>query len=121
MAQTSAIAAGVQGRCPRCGEGAIFSGFLTIAPSCDACGMDFGSADVGDGAAVFVMFVAGFLVVIPALLLEIGAHPPLWVHAVLWLPLTVIFCVALLRPFKGVLFALQMKHRAEEARFEDRD
>ncbi len=96
----------------------MFSGFLTIAPSCDACGADFSKADVGDGAAVFVMFVAGFIVVVPALFVELQFQPPLWLHGLLWLPLTLVVCIALLRPFKGLLFALQYKHKAEEARFE---
>ncbi|MEE2566012.1 DUF983 domain-containing protein [Hyphobacterium marinum] len=98
----------------------MFAGFLRIAPSCDACGFDYSVADIGDGAAVFVMFVAGFVVVLPALFVEVAYQPPVWVHALLWLPLTLVVCLALLRPFKGMLFALQVKHKAEEARFEDR-
>lgn len=99
----------------------MFSGFLRIAPSCDVCELDYGFADAGDGPAVFVMFIAGFAVVIPALLVEVAFSPPVWLHLLIWLPLTVAVCVALLRPFKGVLFALQYRHKAEEGRPDGQD
>ncbi|WP_421785803.1 DUF983 domain-containing protein [Hyphobacterium sp.] len=120
MSKVSPFAAGLKGRCPRCGEGQMFAGYLRIADHCDVCELDYSFADAGDGPAVFVMFPAGFAVVIPALLLEVAAQPPIWVHMVLWLPLTLLICLLLLRPFKGVLFALQYKHAAEEARFNDK-
>lgn len=119
MTQVSPFLAGAKGRCPRCGEGHLFAGYLTIAPSCSNCGLDFSFADAGDGPAFFVMSVVGFPVVFAALLLEVAAGPPLWVHMVLWLPLTIVLCMLLLRPFKGVLVGLQYKHAAQEARFND--
>ena len=97
----------------------MFSGFLTIAPSCDVCDLDYSFADAGDGPAFFVMSIVGFPVVFLALLMEVAMQPPLWVHMVLWLPVTVVLCLLLLRPCKGILFALQYKHAAEEARFND--
>ena len=74
-------------RCPRCGKGKLFDGFLTLAPRCEACGLDYSFVDAGDGPAVFVMFIAGFIVVGSALVVEVMYEPPYWVHAVLWLPL----------------------------------
>ena len=119
MSSPSPFATGFRGRCPKCGEGSLFKGFLEIAPRCDVCGTSFENADVGDGAAVFVMFITGFLIVIPALLLEVAAEPPVWVHLILWLPLVLIVSMVLLRPAKGLLYALQFKHDAQEARLED--
>jgi uncharacterized protein (DUF983 family) len=109
------------GRCPGCGEGDLFAGYLKAARVCGSCGADFSRADSGDGPAVFVMFVVGFIVVPLALVLEVAARPPVWLHLLLWIPLAIVLTLALLRPFKGVLIALQLHHKAEEARLEDDD
>jgi uncharacterized protein (DUF983 family) len=114
------IATGLRGRCPRCGEGALFDGFLRIAPRCRACGLDFGFADSADGPAVFVILLVGFVVAGAALIVEIAYAPPIWVHVVLWGPLVLLLCLGLLRPLKGVLVALQYVHRAEEGRIDRR-
>jgi uncharacterized protein (DUF983 family) len=110
------IATGLMGRCPRCGEGRLFSGVLTVAPSCEVCGLDYGFADSADGPAVFVMFIAGFLVVAVAIWLEVAYTPPWWVHAMVQLPLVIGVSIAMLRPLKGLLIVLQYVNRAEEAR-----
>jgi len=112
-----AIRAGLVCSCPRCSKGKLFRGFLTLAPRCEACGLDYGFADSGDGPAVFIMFIAGFIVVGAALATEVLYHPPYWVHAVLWLPLILIVTLGLLRPMKGLMIALQYYHKAEERRF----
>jgi len=109
--------AGLRCACPRCGRGKLFRGFLTLPPRCEACGLDYGFADSGDGPAVFIMFIAGFIVVGAALVTEVLYHPPYWVHAVLWLPLILIVTLGLLRPMKGLMIALQYHHKAEERRF----
>ena len=83
-----------------------------MRPRCGACGFDLASADTGDGPAVFVILIAGVIVVFAALFLEIAWRPPIWVHLVLWLPAAALVCLALLRPFKGVLVALQFHNRA---------
>lgn len=108
--------AGLAGRCPNCGEGPLFEGFLKVTPRCEACGFDLAKADSGDGPAVFVILIAGFLVAFGALITELAVHPPVWVHLVLWLPATLILCLLLLRPTKGLLLASQFKHKASEAR-----
>jgi uncharacterized protein (DUF983 family) len=112
---------GLRGRCPRCGEGRIFSGFLKLAPRCSACGLDFGFADSADGPAVFVILIVGFIVAGAALLTEIAYSPPLWVHFVIWGPLVLILCLGMLRPLKGVLIALQYHHKAAEGRVHQGD
>jgi uncharacterized protein (DUF983 family) len=115
---SSAIWAGFAGHCPRCHRGSMFSGFLTVAPACKACGLNFGFADAGDGPAVFVMLFGGFLVVGAALWVEVLYEPPYWVYLVVFLPLTAIVCIGLVRPLKGLLIALQYRNKAGQGRSE---
>ncbi|MFD2181282.1 DUF983 domain-containing protein [Rhodoplanes azumiensis] len=115
------LAAGLRGRCPRCGRGHLFSGFLTVRPRCEVCGLDLAFIDSGDGPAFFVMSFSGFVVVAAALITEIVYQPPFWLHAVLWLPLILITTLAPLRPSKGLMIALQYRHKAAEGRFGPED
>jgi uncharacterized protein (DUF983 family) len=103
------ILAGVLGRCPSCHLGKLYDGYLALAPRCDVCGLDYRFADSGDGPAVFVILVTGFIVVGAALIVEILYSPPYWLHAALWGPLAIILPLVLLRSFKGVLIALQFR------------
>jgi uncharacterized protein (DUF983 family) len=112
----STLAAGFAGRCPACGRGKLFSGYLTLAPRCDVCGLDYSFAEAGDGPAVFVILITGFIVVGAALFVEMAYAPPYWLHALIWGPLAILLPLLLLRSFKGVLIALQYKHKAEEGR-----
>lgn len=102
--------------CPRCGKGKLFAGFLTLAAACPVCGLDYGFADSGDGPAVFVIFIAGFIIMALFAFVELTFHPPPMVHLMLWIPTTIVLCLALLRPFKGILVALQYRHDAHEGR-----
>ncbi len=116
-APVSVLRAGLLCRCPRCGQGRLFTDivhFLRVAQSCEVCGLDLRPEDSGDGPAVFVMFVTGPLVVALAILFEVLVGPPLWLHALLWIPTILLASIALLRPLKGVLIALQYRHRAGE-------
>jgi uncharacterized protein (DUF983 family) len=97
----------------------MFNGFLTVTDKCPACGLDYGFADTGDGPAIFIMLIAGFIVAACALVVEVLYQPPYWLHALLWGPLTLVLCLGMLRPFKGVLLALQYHHKAEEGRLSD--
>jgi uncharacterized protein (DUF983 family) len=115
-----AILRGLRGRCPRCGEGTLYRGFINLKPACDKCGLHFGFADAGDGPAVFAILIGGFIVVFAALMVEFAYQPPYWVHAALWLPLILIVTLGPLRPIKGVLIALQYHHKAQEGRLEQR-
>jgi uncharacterized protein (DUF983 family) len=108
--------AGIVGSCPACRVGRLFSGYLTLAPCCEACGQDYRFADAADGPAVFVILITGFLVVGGALIVEILYAPPYWLHALLWGPLAVVLPLILLRTFKGALIALQFRHKAEEGK-----
>jgi len=110
------ITRGLRGRCPQCGEGPLFEGFLGLRPACTHCGLDYGFADAGDGPAVFVILIGGAIVVFAALITEVVYQPPYWLHAALWLPLVLLVTLAPLRLLKGVLISLQYHHKAAEGR-----
>jgi len=91
-----------------------------LRPRCEHCSLDFDFADAGDGPAVFVILIGGFIVVFSAMVVEFVYQPPYWVHAALWLPLVLLLTLGPLRPIKGLLIALQYHHRAQEGRLERR-
>ncbi len=103
--------AALLGRCPRCGKGRLFSGLLDVRPSCEVCGLDLRGDDSGDGAAVFAIFIVGTIVVVAAFVVEFRLSPPLWVHVVLWPLVTVPLTIAVIRPVKAVLVAMQYRYR----------
>jgi uncharacterized protein (DUF983 family) len=111
-AAVSLLTAALLCRCPRCGEGRLFDGLLTVASRCSACGLDLAAQDAGDGPAVFVILILGAIVVGLAFWVEVKFAPPLWVHVVLWLPVTLGGAILMLRPLKAWLIAMQYRHRA---------
>jgi len=119
--RVSPFSAGLACRCPRCGRGPLYAGFLTVAERCVVCGLDLKKADSGDGPAVFLIFILGAVVVPLAFLVESLFTPPYWVHLVLWPPVILAGALAMLRPAKGLLIALQYHHRASDSGTEDYD
>ncbi len=111
---------GLACKCPRCGRGRMFAGFLTLAPACDICGLDYAFIDTGDGPAIFIIMLAGAIVVGCALVVEAKYQPPFWLHAVLWLPLILATTLLPLRSMKALLIALQFHHKAAPGRLIDR-
>jgi uncharacterized protein (DUF983 family) len=111
---------GIACRCPRCGQGRLFTGFLTLRPACERCSLDYAFIDTGDGPAIFVIMLAGAVVVTCALIVEVKYQPPFWVHAVLWLPLILATTLLPLRSMKSLLIALQFHHKAAEGRLIER-
>jgi uncharacterized protein (DUF983 family) len=111
---------GLACKCARCGKGRLYAGFLTLAAKCEACGLDYAFIDSGDGPAVFVIMIAGAIVVASALIVEIKYQPPFWVHAALWLPVTLAVTLWPLRAIKSLLIALQFHHKAAEGRLIER-
>ena len=97
-------------RCPRCGEGPLFTGLLKVRPACPLCALDLSAQDAGDGPAVFVIFFLGLIVVGLAAFVELRFEPPLWVHLLLWTPLILGGAILMLRPLKAGLIALQYRH-----------
>ncbi|MGR6431773.1 DUF983 domain-containing protein [Rhizobium sp. PAMB 3182] len=112
------IKTGLKGCCPRCGQGKLFQGFLAVKPRCASCGLDYSFADAGDGPAVFVILIVGFVVVGLALWMQVTYNPPFWLHLLLWIPLTIGLSLYLLRALKGILISLQYKHKAAEGRID---
>ncbi|SCB44389.1 Uncharacterized conserved protein, DUF983 family [Bradyrhizobium shewense] len=111
---------GLACRCPRCGQGKLYAGFLTLAPACDRCGLDYAFIDTGDGPAIFIIMLAGGIVVAAALIVEVKYQPPYWLHAALWLPLILVTTLLPLRAMKSLLIALQFHHKAAPGRLVDR-
>ena len=111
--------AGLRLRCPQCGEGEVFAGYLRLRDACRACGADFEAADAGDGPAVFVILVVGAIVAPLLIILQNGTALPDWLALTITLVAAVVLCLALLPPFKATLFALQWKHKAREATTKD--
>ncbi len=113
----STASAGLRCRCPRCGEGRLFKGFLTVAPACEACGLDYGFADPADGPAFFVMTGVGILVMALWAWWAVVAQPPVWLQIPVVLVGLSAGCLATLRPVKAWLVAEQYVHKAEEGRW----
>ena len=113
----SPITTGLAGRCPRCGKGSIFDGFLALKTSCPVCGLDFTKADTGDGPAFFASFIGGFVLLAVGVWMQVAYEPSFWVYAVL-LVVGSLLIVGMIRPIKGLLTALQFTNKAEQGRFE---
>jgi uncharacterized protein (DUF983 family) len=114
----SAFATGVAGKCPRCGRGKLFSGYLAVAKSCTSCGLSYEFADAGDGAAWFVMLFACVFGVGSILGVEVAYQPSFWMHVAIAIPVLIILPMILLRPTKGFLLNQQWKHGAQEGRLQ---
>jgi uncharacterized protein (DUF983 family) len=100
------VIAGLKARCPQCGEGALFCGFLKVCDRCEACGADLSRADSGDGPVVFILLIVGAIGCFGLLFTEFTLHPPVWLQLIIWLPLMGLM----------ILIALQFRNRAAEAR-----
>ena len=111
--------AGLKLRCPQCGEGEVFQSYLNFRDHCRVCGANFKAADAGDGPAVFVILIVGAIVAPLLIILQFATPLPDWLALTITMVAAVALCLALLPPFKSVLFALQWKHKAREATSED--
>jgi uncharacterized protein (DUF983 family) len=120
MTDTSNIVStGLRGRCPNCHEGSIFDGYLRFAQVCPSCGFDLASNDVADGPAVFVIFIASVLVIPLALAFQVKLNANVFVTLAIFIPIIILVCLALLRPFRGLMFALQIANSAKEAELDE--
>lgn len=117
-APLSPYSTGVRGRCPRCGQGHIFEGFLKMRPSCEVCGLDYSFADPADGPAFFVICFACVPSVALAVWIELTFQPPFWVHILTSLPFMLLTCIPPLRPLKGWLVASQYFYKAEQGKID---
>ena len=96
-------------RCPRCGQGKLFKDMLSITDACTQCGLVLKEHDAADGPTFFAIIIVGALVATGASLVELRYSPPLWLHAVLWIPLTFIGCFVVLRTVKTILVTVQFR------------
>ena len=97
----------------------MFRAFLKVADKCDVCGEELHHHRADDFPAYLVIIIVGHLVVPLILNVEMAYQPAYWVHAVLWLPLTLVLALALIQPVKGAVIALQWRvgmHGFEEAK-----
>jgi uncharacterized protein (DUF983 family) len=116
MAGVNPFLAGLACRCPECGRGSIFVGFLKLTPACPACGLDLRRADSGDGPVVFIVLIVGTVACFGVIVTDLTMHPPIWLTLLVWMPFAGLLSLGLMRPLKGVMVALQFHNRASEAR-----
>jgi uncharacterized protein (DUF983 family) len=116
FAPVSPVSAGLRCTCPRCGQGRLYDGVLTPAKRCMACGLDYAFIDSGDGPAVFVILILGFVIAGLALVVETAFEPPLWLHAIIWIPVVIAASLWALRVTKAFMIALQFRTKAQEGR-----
>ena len=110
-----------KGACPQCGAPSLFAGWAKFAERCPKCGLDYAAFNVGDGPAAFLTLIIGTIIVALSVWLELAAEPPLWLHLLIWPPVTVAMVVFSLRWAKGALLALEYRNAAREGRLKDRD
>ncbi|WP_303981858.1 DUF983 domain-containing protein [Dongia mobilis] len=111
---STALARGWCRKCPRCGQGRMFQGYLSIAEQCSACALPFEPLRADDAPAYFTIFIVGHFLVSGLLMLESYAHPPTWVQLAIWLPFTVVMSLALLPYLKGaVMAAIYCSHKKD--------
>lgn len=101
------------GRCPRCGEGRLFEGYLNLVPACPQCGLPLERADSGDGPAFILIFVLGFLIVPPVLLFARHSSWPMWLHILVWSSVILAATLGTARPAKALLVGLQYRTKPE--------
>ena len=106
------------GLCPQCGERTLFRHTASFAKACPKCGLDISCFDVGDAAAPFLIFLVGTVVVVGAIWLELAKSPPWWLHVLIWVPLTLLLTLALLRFAKAILVAQEYRNDARLGRIE---
>lgn len=107
------------GLCPQCGNRTLFAGLTRFAETCRVCGLDFTRFNVGDGPAAFLTMVVGAMIVGLALWLDFAVHPPFWIHALIWIPVTTGAVIWGLRISKAALLASEYRNNAREAGSKD--
>lgn len=102
-----ALARGAANRCPSCGRGSLFRGYLRVAEQCGACGVPVGAIRADDAPPYFTMLITGHVIVGALMTVETSYAPPIWVHALLWGPAVVLMSLWLLPRIKGALIGFQ--------------
>lgn len=105
---------GIRGKCPRCGEGKLFSGILKLAPQCEKCELSYAFADPADGPAFFVMSITGFIAMGLVFALDGRLPIPNWLTFMLVGVVVLAASIVLLIPIKGWLVNSQYFYKAGE-------
>jgi uncharacterized protein (DUF983 family) len=105
---STAIGRGLLGRCPACGKSHLFNGFLRVVAECRNCGAPLGLARADDAPPYFTILLTGHIVVPIMYLVDKHQSPPLWVMSAIFLPLTFVLALGLLRPIKGGTVGLML-------------
>ncbi len=113
------VLAAFSGLCPRCSEKTLFVHVAHFDEKCAACDLDYKGFNVGDGPAAFLTLFVGTIIMILAVAVDFAAHPPFWVHMLLWIPLTIAMVAVNLRVAKGILLHLEYRRSAGESRGEE--
>ena len=119
--QPDMIPAALFGLCPDCGQKTLFGTVTAFADKCRACGLDYSKYNVGDGPAAFLTLIVGAIVLILALVVEFQFYPPMWVHLLLWFPITIGLVVATLRFSKALLLISEHRNEAHEGVIDEQD
>lgn len=119
--QPDVLPAALFGLCPRCGQKTLFANLTGFSDRCRSCGLDFSRYNVGDGPAAFLTLIVGAIVLGLALAVEANFQPPIWVHILLWVPLTVGAVTGSLRVSKAILLILEHRNDAREGRIDGSD
>ncbi|MEW4468281.1 DUF983 domain-containing protein [Parasphingorhabdus sp. JC815] len=117
--QPDIVSAALLGLCPNCAQKTLFRSITAFSSKCRACGLDYDQYNVGDGPAAFLILIIGGMVLALALIVELNFYPPVWVHALLWVPLTIGAVVGSLRLSKGLLLILEHRNQAREGSIDD--
>jgi uncharacterized protein (DUF983 family) len=103
----NAVTRGLKQRCPSCGTGRLFSGFLKTVHSCDTCNEEIHHHRADDAPPYFTITIVGHIIIPALLAVEVFYRPEIWIHMAIWLPLTLILSLGMLQPIKGALVGLQ--------------
>jgi uncharacterized protein (DUF983 family) len=102
-----ALGLGFRMKCPNCGIGPLFTSYLKVAPECSHCGEELHHHRADDAPPYFTILVVGHVIIPMVLALEMAYRPALWIHAALWLPMTLIVAMSTLPLIKGALVGHQ--------------
>ena len=116
MKDASPVQAAARGLCPRCGSRTLFAGRAAFADKCRACGLDFHAFNVGDGPAAFLTLIVGAFITVLAISIDLNLRPPIWVHLLLWPPVTGLAVLFSLRFAKALMLGLEYRNQAGESR-----
>jgi uncharacterized protein (DUF983 family) len=104
----TAMGRGLRGCCPACGKGWLFAGFLRVAPECGNCHAPLGLARADDAPPYFTILIVGHIVIPAMLIMQKTSDPPAWLLSGIFIPLTIVLALGLIRPVKGATVGLML-------------